>query len=181
MFELNEWLKVQRVYSPEQVARIKSEFTARVDRMSAQEMQFVLKDLEAKFRILNTPESREVRAWLGNYLSILTDRGREDLLKVIPDFNQMNSIKLQQTIDKLALRRNSRSGQRNQVQQLRSSATNPWNRGTAAASRPAARTGYRSPYRPRSNERPFDNVQVGTRREMTIGPQGQVWLNVGFY
>ncbi len=111
MVELDRWFATQQVYSPEQVARIKADFSARVDKMSASELKFVLADLDAKFQILDTQKAREVRAWLGSYLSILSDRSREELLRKIPEFNTMDSAKLQQTIARLAMRRDARGRQ----------------------------------------------------------------------
>jgi hypothetical protein len=180
MFELNEWLRVQSVYPPEEVARIKADFAARVERMSAPELQLVLEDLETKFRILDTQEAREIRAWLGNYLALLTDRGREGVMRMIPDFATMNSAQLQQTLARLGQYRDARARQGTQKQQLRSTARNPWNQQPAPASRPAARTAYRSPYRPPSFERPFENVNVGQQRRTSIDPEGRVWLHLGF-
>jgi hypothetical protein len=177
MFERNEWLRVQSVFSPDEVARIKADFADRVDQMSAKELQFVLSDLEAKFRILDSREAREVRAWLGNYLSIISDRRRDELLKMIPDFATMNSVQLQQTIDRLGQRRDVRVRQQDALQQVRKSATNPWSQGNTPASRPAARLGYRSPYRPQSFERPFDNVQTGQNRSRKIDPNGGIWMS----
>ena len=176
MFELNEWFRTQPIYTPEEVARLKADFSARVDTMSAAELQLVLADLDAKFRILETPQAKEVRAWLGNYLAILSDRGRADLLRLIPDFETMNSARLQETIARLAARRDARGQQNTQVQQLRNSATNPWTQNNAPAARPAPRANYRSPYRPPSNQRPFDDMEVGRRRGGMVDPYGRIWM-----
>jgi hypothetical protein len=91
----------------------------------------------------------------------------------------MNAAKLQATIDRLAARRESRGRQQSQVQQLRGAATNPWQQATPAP-RPTQRSSYRSPYRPQSRERPFENVQVGPRRSMTVDPYGRLWMNMSF-
>ena len=180
MFERNEWLRIQNVYPPDEVTRIKSDFSARVDQMSASELQFVLSDLEAKFRILDTQQSRETRAWLGNYLSIISDRRRDELLKTIPDFATMSSMQLQQTMDRLAKRRDTGIRRQTRNQQLTDSLTNPWSQSNIASSRSSPRSSYRSPYRPRTFERPFDNVPAGTGNSRIIDPMGGVWLNMNF-
>ena len=46
MFDFNSWLRTQKVYPPEEVARIRADFTARVDAMSADELKLVQADLE---------------------------------------------------------------------------------------------------------------------------------------
>jgi hypothetical protein len=179
MFELSEWLRIQSVYPPDEVARIKADFSARVEKMSAVELQFVLTDLEAKFRILDSPEAREVRAWLGNYLSIISDRRRDELLKTIPDFATMNSQQLQQTINRLAQRRESRLRTQSAFESVRTTKTNPWQQ-SAPIGRPSGRSnsGYRSPYRPPSFERPFDNVPAAETRNRMVDPYGRIWLGI---
>jgi hypothetical protein len=171
IFERNEWLRTQTVFPPEEVARIKTDFAARVDQMSAKELEFLLADLQAKFRLLETPEARDIRAWFGNYLSILAERRREEVLRDIPDLATMNSTQLQQTLARLAERRDARA----RPARVMPSA-NPW-ASSAPARRPATSSGYRSPYRPRSFERPFDNVQTGQTRNRMIDPMGGVWLS----
>ncbi|MGD9722789.1 MAG: hypothetical protein AB7O59_15755 [Pirellulales bacterium] len=186
MFEMSEWLNNQHVYTPAEVTRIKADFTARVNGMSAGELQTLLADVEHKLRILDTPEAREVRAWLGSYLAILSDRGREDLLRDIPEFSAMNSARLQDTISRLAQRRDARTRKNTQVQQLRSNAPNPWNQAGVAAQQAAARgrsaprSAQQSPYRPRSTERPHENTRIGPTRTINVGPYGQFWMTMGF-
>ena len=58
-----------------------------------------------------------------------------------------------------------------------SAPANPWNPRGAPTNRPAPRWAYRSPYRPKSFERPFDDVQIGPNRNRTIDPYGRVWMN----
>jgi hypothetical protein len=181
MFELSEWLREQSIYPPEEVARIKRDFSARVEQMSPEELRAVLADLDAKFRILETRESREVRAWLGNYLSVLSDRRRDELLQTIPDFATMTSTQLQQTIDRLGALRDSRSRQRDRMDQLRGSKTNPWSQADTPPRRAPRRAAYHAPYRPPAPQgRPFDDVQVGPTRGMGIDPYGRIWMNLGF-
>ena len=183
MFEMNEWFRSQTVYTPEQVAKIRSDFSARVDKMSAQELQFVLADLKTKFQILDSREAREVRAWFGNYLSFLSNRRRDEMLQMIPEVSTMTSAQLQQTIARLAQRRDSLRSKQGAVQQLSNSATNPWNQGIASATGASGRTrnvqssSYHSPYRAPSFERPFDNVPNGPQRTRTIDPMGGIWVN----
>ena len=106
MFELNEWFRSQTIYTPEEVAKFRSDFKDQVDKMSAKELQDVISDMEAKFRILDTPEVQEVRAWFGRYISLLADWRREEVLRDIPNFAKMTASQLNQEIMKIQRARN---------------------------------------------------------------------------
>lgn len=179
IFERDEWLRTQTVLPAEEVARIKRDFQARVEGMSAVELEMVLADLQLKLQMLNTPEARDVRAWFGHYLSILSSQRREEMLKSIPDLANINSQQLQQTLSRLAQQRNARTQRQAQSRQLRSTATNPWNQ-QRPVTRPTSSSAYRSPFRPPSFERPFENARTGSNGSMIIGPEGQIWRTFGF-
>jgi hypothetical protein len=178
MFERDEWLRTQTIFPPAEVARIKADFQARLDAMSPVELEMVLADLQLKFQMLNTPEARDVRAWFGNYLSILSAQRREEMLKQIPDLAKINSQQLQQTLTRIAQQRNSRQQQQAQTRQLRAGASNPWNQPRPAPRPAASNSAYHSPFRPPSFERPFENVRSGSG-SMTVGPDGQIWRTFG--
>jgi hypothetical protein len=181
MFELNEWFRWQTIYTPEEVARLRAEFADRVDTMSIDELRDVISDMDAKFQILNAPEVREIREWFGHYISILADRRREEILRDIPNFAKMTPGQLTQEIRRFQRKKSSqRSFDR--TRQARVDARLQANQAaqSAARNRPARPAAYRSPYRPASRERPFDNVQTGVRRSMSIGPDGQIMMHLGF-
>jgi len=178
MFDFNSWLRKQKVYPPEEVARIRADFSARVEAMSADELLLVQQDLEKKFQILNTPEAQEIRAWLGSYLSVLTERGREGVMRIIPNFDTMNSQQLQQTLGRLGHYRDSRAAQNTQVNALRATKKNPWVTHTPPARRSTPSSGgYSSPFRP-SFERPFENTDLNSSRNGTTDPMK--WMLLGF-
>jgi hypothetical protein len=152
--------------------------------MSPQELQEVIADMDAKFRILDKPEVRETRAWFAQYMAVIAERKRAELLAEIPDFPTMTASELVQAIKKIQ-RKKSSQVQFNQNRQARVDAqvrTNQANLAahTAARNQRAQRPAYRSPYRPPPRERPFDNVQIGPTRSYTVTPHGGVWLNVSF-
>jgi hypothetical protein len=127
-------------------SRIRADFAARVDAMSADELKLVQADLEKKFQILNTPEAQEIRAWLGSYLSVLTERGREGVMRIIPNFDTMNSQQLQQTLGRLGHYRDSRAAQN--AGQCARPKKNPWvTHAGARRSSPSGRLSS-SPFRP---------------------------------
>ncbi len=85
MFEMNEWFNTQKTYTPEQVAKTKADFAATVQRASAEDLQLILSDINAKLKILETPEAQDARAWLGHYLSILSkQKARRSVEKAAP-------------------------------------------------------------------------------------------------
>jgi len=181
MFELNEWFRSQTIYTPEEVAKFRSDFKDKVDKMSAKELQDVLSDMEAKFRILDTPEVREVRAWFGRYISLLADWRREEVLRDIPNFAKMTASQLNQEIMKIQRKKSSRASF-NRNRQTQVNAHLQANRApqTATRNRTTQRSAYRSPYRPASRERPHENVHVRTRGSLTVDPMGGIWRNLSF-
>jgi hypothetical protein len=181
MLALDDWSRTQTIYTPDEVAAMRADFAARVDSMSARELQEMIADLEARFRILDSPEVREVRAWFAQYMSVLAERRREELLREIPNFATMTAAELNQAILKV---RGKKAGQarfdRNRQAQV--AARLDAGRAAPPAARQAAspHSSYRSPYRPVPRARPFDDAQVGPRRGMTVDPFGGVWMSIGF-
>ena len=101
IFELGEWLSAQQIYSPQDVRSIKADFNRRVAGMSSYELEYLLDDLDAKFKILDTPEAKDARQWVGQYLAVMSDQRRAEVLKDVPDVVKMSSGQLQQEIEKL--------------------------------------------------------------------------------
>jgi hypothetical protein len=98
MFELDEWLASQPIYSPRQVRDIKADFSSRVAGMSSYEIDYLLDTLDGKLRVLDSPEARDVREWLGRYLSVMTDRKRADVLRQVPNVIEMSAGELADAI-----------------------------------------------------------------------------------
>src|SRR5690242_11222036 len=109
MFERDQWLRTQTVFGADDVERIKADFTARVDAMSAEELQRVLGDLEAKSRILDTQEARDARASFGRDLARSVGQRRERLLAEIPDLATITPAQLNELIARFERRRASRA------------------------------------------------------------------------
>ncbi len=181
MFEFNEWFRSQTIYTPQEVADLRADFDDQVDQMSAEELKDVLSDLEAKFRIMDTPEVREVRAWFGRYISLLADWRREEVLKEIPNFATMTAAQLNDEITRIQRKKNLRANS-NRNRGARVDAQLQANRAqqTVNRNRPSQRPAYRSPYRPASQARPFDDVQIGPRRTMNVDPYGRIFMNLSF-
>lgn len=105
VFELGQWLATQAIYPPEEVLQIKAGFNDRVARASAADLAAMLDDLDAKLRIVDSPEARDARDWVGHYLSALSDRRRADALADVPDITKMSAAELQAEIAHVAQKR----------------------------------------------------------------------------
>jgi hypothetical protein len=178
IFELGEWLSSQQIYTPAQVNQIKVDFNRRVAGMSSFELQYLLDDLDSKLEIIDTPEAREVRAWVGQYLSVMSDQKRAEVLRDVPNVVAMSAGQLQQEIVTLEQRRDAiRQRQagfersRDTMVQLAGDARKE----TAAASRAAmaqARASF-SPYRSGgTGQMPFADAQTGATTRGIFGGMG---------
>lgn len=192
VFELGEWLSTQKIYSPAEVRRIKVEFNDKVMRMSSQELEYLLDDLEAKFKVMDTPEAKEARAWVGQYLSAMSDTKRAQVLKDVPNVVDMTAGQLASEIQKIEMTRQSLQDRQARFEQGReqlAAAAEANRRATAQASSAAVARMNSSPsYSPyRSNGKggsggqpPFSNARVGSGMSIGVGPWGAyVGFNLG--
>lgn len=192
IFELGEWLSTQKIYSPREVQRIKAGFNDKVMRMSSQELEYLLDDLEAKFKVMDTPEAREARAWVGQYLSAMSDRKREEVLRDVPNVVDMSAGQLALELEKIESRRQAlqqRQAAFEQGREALAAAAESNRKATAQASAAAVANMNRSPsYSPyRSNsggasagQPPFANARVGSGMSIGVGPFGAyVGFNLG--
>ena len=186
MFELNEWLGAQKLYTPAQVTKIKQNFTAKVNRLSAQDLQFMLDDMDAKFKVLETPQAQDARAWLAQYLSILSDKKREEVIGKLGNVATMTAPQLEAQIAAIEQRRAASARQQQAVNQLRDSAPNPWTQNTRMAEQAYVRehemqrSAYSSPYSASApGKKPFSDVNVGTGMGFYVTPYGGVGMMFG--
>jgi hypothetical protein len=182
IFELGEWLSTQPIYTPDQVRRIKSDFNRRVAGMSSFELEYLLDELDAKFKILDTPEAQDARAWVGQYLSTMSDQRRSQALRDVPDVVNMSANQLQQELVAIERRRaelqQSQAGfqaGREAMVQRAQSAQQATAR-AAAAPRSSGGGASFSPYRSHGGSKPFENVDTGPGISMGIGPGGMAFF-----
>jgi LPS O-antigen subunit length determinant protein (WzzB/FepE family) len=178
VFEFGEWLSAQPIYTPQQVAEIKNQFNHRVAEMDANQLSILLADLQAKMKILNSPDAVEARAWLAQYLSVISDSKRAALLRDVPNVATMTAAQLAAEISKIeekraqmdneqtAFRRGQALQVANQLATDRTSQQNfvrGWNSGPSVV----------SPYRGQSNvnER-LNNTQIGPGMTIYSGGLG---------
>lgn len=105
MFEFNAWLDAQPVYTPAQVRRIRQELADRVATMSSFDLEYLLETLDAKVKVLDTPEARDARSWLGRYLAVMSDSKRADVLRDVPDILDMSTAELEEAIARVEAKR----------------------------------------------------------------------------
>jgi hypothetical protein len=179
IFELGEWLSAQVIYTPTQVRNIKADFNRKVEKMSSHDLEYLLDDLDAKFKIIDSPEARDARSWVGQYLSAMSDQKRAETLKDVPNIVTMSAAQLQQELQKIEQKRSSLQQQQaafDQGRQALVERAEAARQQTAAASAAAmSRTGgvSYSPYRSGGGggEPPFANAG-GSGMTLYSGPFG---------
>lgn len=187
-FEMNEWLSNQTIYDPKEVQGIKADLSARIATMNARELTAMLDDMDAKFQILESKPAQEAGAWLAQYLSILSDTKREEVLKQLPNIGTMTPAQLNQEIVKIQRKRQSMIRAQatfDQTRQAQVDATMKANQEAQQAmrrdQRAASTSSYTSPYRPaNTGQRPFDNVSdPGPEMKYYVSPWGGVGFSFG--
>lgn len=173
VFELGEWLSSQQIYTPQQVNQMKADFNRRVAAMSAEELDALLDDLEMKFKVMDSPEAKDARDWVGQYLSAMSDSRRQQALRNVPDVVAMSASQLAEEIKRIEQRRDSlrqRQQDFDQTRQARVAGAQANRQATsqaiAAAQAQAASQAAYSPYRRPNNDGklPFSNVNRNAGR-----------------
>lgn len=176
--ELGGWLATQTVYTPAEVWRIKVRFNEQVAAMSSYELEYLLDSIDQKMRLLETPQARDAKAWLGEYLSAMSDSRRAQELRNVPNLLDMDAAQLWQEIQRID-RKRATLQQRQQGVTARQAALADRaasNRQASADAARAAATRLRSapahsPYRQGGGSPPFSDVQP-RRMSIGVGPLG---------
>lgn len=176
--ELGDWLATQSVYSPAEVRQIKFQFNDRVAGMSSYELEYLLDSISAKVRVLDTPEARDAKAWLGEYLSAMSDSRRARELQGVPNILDMSAEQLWQEIQRIDALRGSLRQRQQGVESRQATLASRAGAGraaTSAASRAAAERSRsapaHSPYRSGGGSPPFSDIQP-RRMSVNVGPFG---------
>jgi hypothetical protein len=154
--------------------------------MSVDELRQVIADLQVKFQILNAPELREIRAWFGQYLAVLADRKREEVLRDIPNFATMTPAQLTQEIMKIQRKKHQGRAAHAAFDRGRQAQVDAQMRANQASQqaqlqRAAQRSAYRSPYHLPAPQKPFENLPNNRRRMgWQIMGDGQIVTNISF-
>ena len=73
--------------------------------MSSYEIEYLLDSVEQKMRLLDTPEARDAKAWLGEYLSAMSDARRAQELRNVPNLLDMTAAQLWEEIQRIDRKR----------------------------------------------------------------------------
>lgn len=176
--ELGTWLATQTVYTPAEVWRIKVRFNEQVVAMSSYELEYLLDSVDQKMRLLETPQARDAKAWLGEYLSAMSDSRRAQELRKVPNLLDMDAARLWQEIQRIDQKRATLQQRQQGVTARQAALTDraAANRQESADAAGAAATRLRSapahsPYRQGGGSPPFSDVQP-RRMSIGVGPLG---------
>ena len=176
--EFGSWLATQPIYTPAEVQRIKVQLNGRVATMSSFELEYLLDSISSKLQLLETPEARDAKAWLGEYLAAMSDARRAQTLRNVPGILDMSAAQLWQEIQRIDSKRGALQ-QRQQGIEARQSAmvdrAAACRQATSSASREAAArmraAPAHSPYRGGGGSPPFSDVPP-RRSSIGVGPMG---------
>jgi hypothetical protein len=176
MREFDEWLSVQQVYRPEELAAIKKELRERVAHMSPPELERFLDEMEARLRVLKSPEAEDARVWLKQFMAVARNP-EQQLGRGRPDVLNMTAAEIRQEIQWLEQHRASRQQAHSAFERTRAAQSQIARDAQAArrdARQPASRSDWpantpraRSPYSPRRDVLPLAPSPV-----YMIGPWG---------
>jgi hypothetical protein len=101
---LDEWLSVQQIYTPQEIAAIKADNSSRTARMSPKELQDWMKELQARLTVLNSPEAAEARDWFAQHLAVVRNPD-EQRRRMRPDVANMSAAEIRQELQQFQQRR----------------------------------------------------------------------------
>jgi hypothetical protein len=112
-------LAIQKIYDVQQVKKLKQQLAEKIERMSAEELEDYLDDLEAKLQILMEAEARDARRWLNDTLSVASDKYAKKIREGLPDVANLSADELQAELDRFEYRRTQTQQSEAAIQQAR--------------------------------------------------------------
>jgi hypothetical protein len=106
---LEQWLSVQQIYSPQEVAVLRAQFRARVQRMTPAELEKQLNEMEAKLAVLASPDAEDARRWLAQFLAVQAKYSPEQLRQMRPDIANMTAAQIREELQQFQARRGQAS------------------------------------------------------------------------
>lgn len=105
--ELNEWLSVQTLYSPEEVAAIQANLRDSMANKSPRELEDLMKDMESRLNVLTSPEAEDARQWLAQFMAVAVNPEKQ-LGRTRPDVLNMTASQIRQELQWLQQTREAR-------------------------------------------------------------------------
>jgi hypothetical protein len=102
---LQQWLSIQQLYTPEEVAVLRAQFKSRIDRMSPAQLEAQLAQLEEKLAVLSSPDAEDARRWLAQFLAVQRKYSDAQLRQMRPDIANMTAAQIRQELQKFQARR----------------------------------------------------------------------------
>jgi hypothetical protein len=168
----NEWLSVQRVYRPEQVAAIRAELNQRALAMSPGELEELLKSMEERLQVLLSPEAEDARQWLGQFLAVARNP-EQQLGRNLPDVLNMTASEIRQELRWLEQHRAARQQSQAAFNQARATQGQVARDARAARQQSAAQASNRPAARIRNH--PAYQSQYSPQRELKPAPMGPLY------
>lgn len=106
---LEQWLSVQQLYTPQEVAVLRAQFKSRIDRMSPAELQQQLTRMEEKLAVLSSPDAEDARRWLAQFLAVQAKYSPEQLRQMRPDVANMTAAQIREELQRFQARRGQAS------------------------------------------------------------------------
>lgn len=173
--ELRAWFATQTIHSPAEVRRIKVRFNERVAAMSSYDIEYLLDTIAEKMELLDTPEARDAKAWLGDYLSAMSDARRAQELRALPNLLDMNAAELRQEIQRIDRTRNSLQQRQQGVEARQNTLVDR----AAANRRSSAEAARATTERLRAAPAPAPAAQGGGAPPFSDLPRRQMSIGVG--
>ncbi len=101
----NEWLSIQKIYTPEEVQELKAETRAKIAKMTAPQLQNFLDDANEKVKILLSKQAEDARLWLAQRMAVEVKLSPEDLKLQRSDIANMTAAQVEQRLLEIEQRR----------------------------------------------------------------------------
>jgi len=102
---LDQWLSIQTMYDKDQIADIKKQVSARVENMSADDLEDFRQQLDAKLQMVLSPEGRDILGWVAANLARAAPAYRKKLGIEYPDVAKLTVAQLREQLDLLIQKR----------------------------------------------------------------------------
>jgi hypothetical protein len=94
----NEWLSVQKIYTPAEVKKLKSDMADKIAKMTAPQLQDFFEDFSAKVKILLSKDADEARLWLAQRMAVEVKLTPKQIAEERPDIANMTAAQVEQRL-----------------------------------------------------------------------------------